>query len=68
MIIIGAVLIGVGAAALFDLPWAPALLIGLGAGMVVSGVTGRLGWPSGRARARARDRSRDKAGEGAQPV
>ena len=66
MIIIGAVLIGVGAAALLDLPLAPALLIGLGAGMVVSGVTGRLGWPSGRARARALDRSRGAAGESAQ--
>jgi hypothetical protein len=67
MIIIGAVLVAVGAAALLDLPWAPALLIGLGAGMVVSGVTGRLGWPSGRARARALDRSRDAEGERAQP-
>lgn len=66
MVIIGAVLIAVGAAALLDLPWAPALLIGLGAGMVVSGVTGRLGWPSGRARGRALHRSRDNAGEGAQ--
>ena len=64
MIILGAVLVAVGAAALLDLPWAPALLIGLGAGMVVSGVTGRLGWPSGRSR--AAERARAAAGERAQ--
>ena len=66
MIILGAVLVAVGAAHLLDLPWAPALLIGLGAGMVVSGVTGRLGWPSGRSRTQASERSRAAAGEGAQ--
>ena len=66
MIIIGAVLVAVGAASLLDLPWAPALLIGLGAGMVVSGVTGRLGWPSGRHRSRASERRGGAAGEGAQ--
>ena len=67
MIILGALLIAVGAAALLDLPWAPALLIGLGAGMVVSGVTGKLGWPSGRSRARAAERRRAAAGERAEP-
>ena len=66
MIILGALLIAVGAAALLDLPWAPALLIGLGAGMVVSGVTGRLGWPSGRSRARASERRQAAAGERAE--
>ena len=66
MIILGAVLVAIGAANLFDLPWAPAVLIGLGAGMVVSGVTGRLGWPSGRHRSRASERHRAAAGEGAQ--
>ncbi len=64
MIIIGALLVAVGAAALLDLPWAPALLIGLGAGMVVSGVTGRLGWPSGRSRVAGP--GREAAGESAQ--
>ena len=64
MIIVGALLVAVGAAALLDLPWAPALLIGLGAGMVVSGVTGRLGWPSGRSR--ASERRRAAAGESPQ--
>ena len=66
MIIIGAVLVAVGAANLLDLPWAPAVLIGLGAGMVVSGVTGRLGWPAGRSRARSSERSGAAAGEGVQ--
>ncbi len=66
MIILGAVLVAIGAANLLDLPWAPALLIGLGAGMVVSGVTGRLGWPSGRRRSRTSERHSAAAGEGAQ--
>ena len=66
MIILGALLVAVGAAALLDLPWAPVLLIGLGAGMVVSGVTGRLGWPAGRSRSRASERRRAAAEESAQ--
>ncbi len=66
MIILGALLVAVGAAALLDLPWAPALLIGLGAGMVVSGVTGRLGWPAGRSRARVSEQRRAAADESTQ--
>ena len=66
MIILGALLVAVGAVALLNLPWAPALLIGLGAGMVVSGVTGKLGWPSGRSRTEDSSRRRGAAGEGAQ--
>ena len=64
MIIVGAVLVALGAAKLLDLPWAPVLLIGLGAGMVVSGVTGKLGWPSRRSRRSASERRRAAAGEG----
>ena len=66
MIILGAVLVAIGAAEMLDMSLAPALLIGLGAGMVVSGVTGRLGWPSGRSRASASERSREAAGERAE--
>ena len=66
MIILGAVLVAVGAAKLLDLPWAPVLLIGLGAGMVGSGVTGRLGWPSGRSRTEDSGRRRAAADESAQ--
>ena len=65
MIILGALLVAVGAVALLNLPWAPALLIGLGAGMVVSGVTGRMGWPSDRSRTSGR--SRAAGGERVQP-
>ena len=66
MIILGAVLVAIGAAHLLDLPWAPALLIGLGAGMVISGVSGKLGWPSGRYRSSDSEQRRAAAGEGAQ--
>ena len=66
MIILGAALVGVGAAKLLDLPWAPTMLIALGAGMVVSGVTGKLGWPSGRYRRSDSEERREAAGEGAQ--
>ena len=65
MIILGAVLVAIGAAHLLDLPWAPALLTGLGAGMMVSGVTGRLGWPSGRSRKVDPEGSRAAARENA---
>ncbi len=59
MIILGTTLIAIGAAILAGVDFMPALLIGLGSGMVISGVTGK--WtgsiPLGpRAKAKREDR------------
>ena len=44
MIIAGALFVTIGIAALAGLSFWPMLLIGLGAGMVLSGVVGKFGW------------------------
>jgi hypothetical protein len=65
MIIGGGLLVALGVAGLVGLSFWPTILIGLGAGMMLSGVVGK-GWPrrsrSGRGRPRGRERRRD-AGE-----
>ena len=42
--IIGAILVSIGITGLFGLNIWPVLLIGLGSGLILSGVTGRLDW------------------------
>ncbi len=46
MIIIGSVLVAIGVGEILELERAFTLLIGLGGGMILSGVSGKLGWPS----------------------
>jgi hypothetical protein len=62
MIIGGGLLLALGVAGLVGLSFWPMILIGLGAGMMLSGVVGK-GWPRrtrrGRGRPRGRERRRD---------
>ncbi len=44
MIITGFILVSIGLSALLHLNIWPVVLVGLGAGMVLSGVMGRFGW------------------------
>lgn len=44
MIAIGTILIAAGVAFLLDLSFWPTLLIGLGAGFMLSGLVGKFGW------------------------
>lgn len=44
MIAIGTILIAVGVAFLLDLSFWPTLLIGVGAGLTLSGFAGKFGW------------------------
>ncbi len=44
MIIFGTLFIAIGCAALFDLNIWPTLLIGLGSGLVISGILGKFGF------------------------
>ena len=68
MIIFGAVLISIGVAGLLGLSYWPILLIGLGTGLVLSGISGKIGWPQHvqgetEERRRGRRRHRESAPE-----
>ena len=59
MIMLGGLLVALGVAGLVGLSIWPTLLIGLGAGMILSGVTGKW-WPKSKERARGRPRRRER--------
>jgi len=50
MIVIGTILIATGVAFLLDLSFWPTLLIGLGAGFMLSGLVGKFGWVASQGR------------------